>query len=505
MNVAILGERNVERFGEYTVLHFEGRDYTNTELVADGHRLGNALRDLGVGPDDRVAVMLPNSLEVFQCYGAVGSLGAIVVPIVFLLAIPEIRHIVDDCRPKVLVTSTEFYANAAQAVEGLDEPPIVLVAGGEAPEGARSLEALRDAASPDLEVVDRADDDLAVIMYTGGTTGRPKGVMITNANLYWNATTLAETVGIQPGDAGLLALPMAHLFGLISVVTAQVLGVRGVLLRWFTAEGVLQGIQDHGVNYIPMVPTMMTFLLAQENVEDYDVSSLRQVFASAAPVPIELAEAFEKRFDCEVVEAYGQTEAAPALTVERPGAPKKAGSAGQALPGCELRIEDDDHNEVAPGQLGEICGRSPGIMKGYYNLPEATEDTLRHGWLHTGDMGYLDEDGYLFVTERKKDLIIRGGFNVYPRDIEELLYQHEAVAETAVVGRPDPTMGEEVVAFVVRKPGAEVSEEDLLAFSRERLAKYKAPKEIVFTDALPKSPIGKILKKDLRAQLSERK
>ncbi len=503
MNVAILGEQNVERFGEYDVIHFEGRDYTNTELLADGHRLGNALRELGVGPDDRVAVMLPNCLEVFQAYGGIGALGAVVVPVVFLLAVPEVRHIVADAKPKVLITSPEFHGNAAQAIEGLDDPPIVLVSGGEPPEGARSLEALRDAASPDLDVVDREDDDLAVIMYTGGTTGRPKGVMITNANLHWNATTLAETLDLKPGDVGLLALPMAHLFGMISVVTAQVMGVKGVLLKWFTAEGVLEAVRDHKVNYIPMVPTMMTYLLSVENVEDYDLSSLTKVFASAAPVPLELAEGFGKRFGCEVVEAYGQTEAAPALTVERPGAPKKAGSAGPALPGVELRLEDDDHNEVETGQLGEIVATSPGIMKGYYNLPDATEDTLRHGWLHTGDMGHVDEDGYLFVTERKKDLIIRGGFNVYPRDIEELLYEHPAVAEAAVVGRPDATMGEEVVAFVVKKAGGEVAEEELLAFCRERLAKYKTPKEVIFTDALPKSPIGKILKKDLRARFDD--
>ena len=499
MNVAILGQQNVERFGEYVALRFEGRDYSNTEMLADSKRLANVLRDLSVGPDDRVAVMLANGLEVFQCYGAIPAVGAITVPVVFLLAVSEVNHILADCTPKVLITSPEFHGNAVQAIEGLPEPPVILVAGG-APEGAQSLEALRDAAPAEFEAVDRDDDDLAVIMYTGGTTGRPKGVMITNQNLYWNATTLAEAVGIQPREVGLLALPMAHLFGMISFITAQVLGVEGVLLKWFTAEGVLQGIQDHKVNYIPMVPTMMTYLMGTEDLEAYDLSSLGKVFASAAPVPVELAEAFSKRFDCEVVEAYGQTEAAPALTVERPGEPKKAGSAGPALPGVELRIEDDDHQEVPVGELGEIVARSPGIMQGYYNLPDATEDTLRHGWLHTGDMGHVDEEGSLFVTERKKDLIIRGGFNVYPRDIEELLYEHSGVAEVAVVGKPDPTMGEEVVAFVVRKAGAEVSEQDLLDLSAERLAKYKRPKEVLFVDDLPKSPIGKILKKDLRAR-----
>jgi long-chain acyl-CoA synthetase len=289
---------------------------------------------------------------------------------------------------------------------------------------------------------------------------------------------------------------------MIASITGQVLGTRGILLEWFTPDGVLQAIQEHGVQYLPLVPTMMTLLLHHPGAEEYDTSSLRTVFASAAPVPIELVEGFEKKFDCEVLEGFGQTEAAPALALMRPGLPKKAGSTGPPLPGVELRIEDDDHHEVPGGQVGEICARGPGIMRGYHNLPDVTEDTLRHGWLHTGDMGYLDEDSYLFVTDRKKDLIIRGGLNVYPRDIEDLLLEHPGVQEVAVVGRPDQEMGEEVAAFVIKTPGEDPSEEELLDFAAQRLAKYKRPKEIRFTGSLPKSPIGKVLKKDLRAQLA---
>jgi long-chain acyl-CoA synthetase len=292
---------------------------------------------------------------------------------------------------------------------------------------------------------------------------------------------------------------------MIATITGQVLGTRGILLEWFTPDGVLQAVQEHRVEYLPLVPTMMTLLLHHRGAEQYDTSSLKTVFASAAPVPIELAEAFEKRFDCEVLEGYGQTEAAPALALMRPGLPKKAGSTGPPLPGVELRIEDEDHEEVPEGQVAEICARSPGVMHGYHDLPDVTEDTLKHGWLHTGDMGYLDADGYLFVTDRKKDLIIRGGFNVYPRDVEDLLLEHPGVAEAAVVGRPDERMGEEVVAFVVRAPGQELSQEELLEFAADRLAGYKRPREIQFTGGLPKSPIGKVLKKDLRARLAAEK
>jgi long-chain acyl-CoA synthetase len=504
MNLAHLAEENVERFGEYEALLFGDRWYTNTEWLADARRFANVLTSLGVEPGDRVAVMLPNCLEVFQAYGGTTAMGGVVVPVVFLLAPGEVHHILADCRPKVLVTGTLFLDKVREALEGLADPPLLVVVGDPVPEGARSWAELMSEASLEFTTVDRADEDVAVIMYTGGTTGSPKGVLLSHGNLRWNALTLTEAIQLRQGIMSVIALPVAHLFGMIVAIVGQVLGGRGVLLEWFTQDGVLQAIQDHRAEYVPLVPTMMTLLLHHETADDYDTSPLKTVFASAAPVPIELAEAFEKKFDCEVLEGYGQTEAAPALALMRPGLPKKAGSTGPPLPGVELRIEDDDHQPVPTGQPGEICASSPGIMRGYHNLPDVSEDTLRHGWLHTGDIGYLDEDGYLFVTDRKKDLIIRGGFNVYPRDIEDLLIEHPGVQEAAVVGKTDPKFGEEIVAFVVRAPGHEVTEEDLLSFAGERLAKYKRPKEVRFTDALPKSPIGKVLKRDLREQLADR-
>ena len=503
MNLATLGERNVERFGEYDAFFFQGRWHRNTEVLAEGNRFAGALRGLGVGPGDRVAVMLPNAMEVFHAYGGTLAVGAVVVPVVFLLAPGEIRHILEDCRPKVLITGSLFLDKAREAMEGLEDPPELVIVGDPVPDEARSWSGLLADHPPEFEVVDRAEDDLAVIMYTGGTTGTPKGVELSHGNIHWNAVTLTDAIQLRPGIMSLVALPVAHLFGMIVAVVGQVLGGRGVLLEWFTPDATLEAIQEHRVEYLPLVPTMMTLLLHHPSADEYDASSLQTVFASAAPVPIELAEAFEKKFHCEVLEGYGQTEAAPAIALMRPGLPKKAGSTGPPLPGVEVRIEDDDHREVPAGQVGEICGRSPGIMRGYHNLPEVTADTLRHGWLHTGDMGYRDEDGYLFVTDRKKDLIIRGGFNVYPRDVEDVLLEHPGVAEAAVVARPDRTMGEEVVAFVVKAPDEDPSEEELLAFAEERLAKYKRPKEVRFAPSLPKSPIGKVLKKELRASLAK--
>ncbi len=479
MNLARLAEENLERFGEYDALFFEGRWYRNTEWLADARRFANVLVTLGLEPGDRVAVLMPNATEVFQVSGGTTAMGGEVVPIVFLLAPPEIRHILEDARPRVLVTTPLFLDKVGEAVGGLENPPRLLVVGEPVPEGADSFGALVADASPEFETVDRDDDDVALLMYTGGTTGRAKGVMLSHGNLRWNAVTLAEAVQIGRDTVSLLCLPVAHLFGMITSITGQVLGTRGVMLEWFTPDGVLQAIQEHDVNYVSLVPTMMTMLLHHPDVDRYDTSSLRRVFVSAAPVPIELAEAFEKRFDCEVLEGYGQTEAAPAIALMRPGLPKKAGSTGPPLLGVEVRIVDEEGEEVPAGEVGEIVARGPGVMKGYRNLPEETAETLRGGWLHTGDMGHLDEDGYLYVTDRK------------------------GVAEVAVVGRPDERLGEEVVAFVVPARGTEASEEELIAFCQERLAKFKSPKQVLFVPELPKSPIGKVLKRELRRDLSE--
>lgn len=504
MNIAILGERHLERNGSYPAVIFADREVTNAALLDEGRRFATALRELGVVPGDRVAVMLPNMPQVTSCYGAILRTGGVIVPILFLLAVPEVAHILADCAPKAIITSPEFLGNVLAARAGLAHPPAVIVVGAvqvnSAPGDHLTWEQAIDHA-PFEEIIDRAASDLAVISYTSGTTGRPKGVALTHENQRFNAQNTAPVTPSADGDVSLLMLPLAHLFGISSMLVGQLYRITSVILPWFTAEGVFDAVTRYRITGAPAVPTMLSFLMAHPGFDDVDWSSLQWVVASAAPVPLELAAEFERRTGARVLEAYGQTEASPTVTIMRLEDERRPGSCGRAVPNIELAILDDDRNPVPTGESGEVCVRGPNVMAGYYGLPEATAETVREGWLLTGDIGHLDEDGFLFITERKKDLIIRGGFNIYPRDVEEALYAHPAVSEAGVVGVPHATLGEEVLAFIVLRPGAEATEQELLEHCRARLAKYKTPSHVVFTDALPKNPVGKILKRELRAMV----
>ena len=498
MNIAVLGERNVERFGEYPSVWFEDREYRNTEILDLAKRFANALENIGVEPGDRVGVMLPNIPEIGACYGGISRMGAVVMPMVFMLAVPEITHILTDSGAAAIVTSPEFHGNIVAAMQGMSNPPKVIVLGEPAPEGALSFRELVDGASSDAPIVDRAEDDIAVIFYTSGTTGRPKGVMLSHGNLMFNCENVSKVVPTSDGDVSIACLPLAHLFGMGSTMVGQLFKLRGILLRWFSAEGFFDAVNNHGAKSSAVVPTMLAYMLGHPDFDKVDWSRFEWLVVAAAPVPLELADEFEKRTGARVLEGYGLTETSPTVSVMRMEDARRPGSCGKPVPNIEVTILDDDDNPLGPGETGEVCVKGPNVMLGYYNLPEVTADAMRNGWFHTGDMGHLDEDGYLYITERKKDLIIRGGFNIYPRDVEEVLYGHPSVLECAVVGVPDPTMGEEVRAYVVLRPGEQATADDLLAHARDHLAKYKTPKDLVFLDALPKNPIGKILKKDLR-------
>jgi long-chain acyl-CoA synthetase len=281
----------------------------------------------------------------------------------------------------------------------------------------------------------------------------------------------------------------------------NILGTKGVLLRWFNPDGVLEAIQHYRVESMSAVPTMLVYLLNYPDAARFDTSSMRLWGSGAAPLPLEIVEPFERKFGGRILEGYGLTEASPVVSAHRLSGARKLGSVGQALPGVAVAILDDGDRPLPPGELGEVCVQGPNVMQGYYRLPEETARTLRNGWLHTGDVGRLDADGYLYIVERKKDLIIRGGFNIYPREVEDVLYAHPAVAEAAVVGVGDVLMGEEVLAFVALKSGAATDAGALIGFCQERLARYKCPRQIRFVDALPKSPIGKILRKELRSRV----
>jgi long-chain acyl-CoA synthetase len=492
VNLASLGEESVRRFGEYPALVFEGREWTNAEQQRAANRLAHALRGLGIGPGDRVVVLLPNCPEVLQSYAAILKVGAVVVPVIFLLSAPEVRHILEHAAPTVVITAPEL----AWRIEGW-QGPLVLV-GGEAP-GALAYDELVAREPEAFPAVDRADADLAVILYTAGTTGQPKGVALSHGNLLANARAAASLYELDRERWGLATLPLSHSYGLALMNAGHLLGTRAVLLRWFTSEAALSAIQEHRIQQMAGVPTMYVHLLNHPEADGFDTSSMRAWGSGAAPLPVEIVEPFEKRFGGRLLEGYGLTEASPVVSTHRYSGVRKLGSVGQPLPGVDVRIVDEADRPLPVGEAGEVCVRGPNVMLGYYRMPDETARVLRGGWLHTGDVGRLDDDGYLYIVERKKDLIIRGGLNVYPREVEDVLYAHPAVAEAALVGMPDPVMGEEGCAFVVLRAGAAATPDALIAFCQERLAKFKCPREVRVVDALPKSPIGKILRKELRA------
>jgi long-chain acyl-CoA synthetase len=324
-------------------------------------------------------------------------------------------------------------------------------------------------------------------------------VALSHGNLAANARAAASLYELDRTAWALAVLPLSHSYGLTVMNAGNILGTKAVLLRWFTPDLVLETIERFRVQSMAGVPTMYVYLLNYPGGAGHDTSSMRSWGSGAAPLPLEIVEPFERRFGGRLLEGYGLTEASPVVSAHRLSGVRKLGSVGQPIPGVHVAILDDDDRPLPVGEVGEIGVRGPNVMQGYYKLPEETARTLRNGWLHTGDVGRLDADGFLYVVERKKDLIIRGGFNIYPREVEEVLYAHPAVAEAAVVGVRDPLMGEDVLAVVALKSGAEADADALIAFCQARLAKYKCPKRVRFMPALPKSPIGKILRKELRA------
>jgi long-chain acyl-CoA synthetase len=500
-NLARLGEESFERHGDYRSLYCDGRWWSTGELFERGRRLAGGLVELGVRPGDRVVVIMPNCPEAGISYAALWRAGAAITPVLFLLPPPELRHVFEDSQACAVVTSPELLPNVLAAADGVASLRwVISVGAGEQGGGVLPLASI-ERADP-VGIADRDDGDLAALLYTGGTTGRAKGVMLSHENL-WACAKAAQEVSHLPGvNRAIVPLPLSHAFGLIVTIIgfhAVEPGV-AVLQRWFDPATFVELVQEHRPQVAAMVPSMLQLLLAMP-LEDHDLSSLRYVACGAAPLAVEVARELERRLPgLEVREGYGCTESGSVISATPPGR-RKLGSVGPPLPGYELRIVDDQDREVPVGEPGEVCCRSRGVMLGYWKSPEATAETLRGGWLHTGDVGRVDEDGYLWIIDRKKDLIIRGGFNVFPRDVEDALLEHPAVAMAGVVGRPDQVHGEEVVAFVALRGEETVTPDDLIAFARARLAAYKYPREVRVVPVLPHTPVGKLDRKALRALL----
>jgi len=498
MNLVELAEQNYTRFGERVSVIFEDREYTNLEMLRFSKKLANGLKNLGVGPGDKVVVMLLNCPEVVISYQGILRAGGIIVPVLFLLGQREITHILKNSESVAIITSKDLLDRIDKDRDTIETLKHVIVVEDEDLPGTIRFWELVDGDSEDSIPIQIEEDDLAVILYTAGTTGTPKGVMLNHKNLYSNAVGLASTVDVEPDNVGLLVLPLSHSYGLTVMNTGYMFENKAVMMRWFDTEETFRLIERYKVTGFAGVPAMFAMILNSSETDNYDLSSLERCGSGSAPLPVEILRGFQEKFDCTIREGYGLSEAAPVVSTHFPDCPQKPGSIGQPLPGVEVKIVDEKDRSVPVGETGELLVKGPNVSPGYYKLPEETAETFRNGWLYTGDMARMDEDGYLYIVERKKDLIIRGGFNIYPRDVEEVLYEHSVVVDAAVIGVPDPVMGEEVKAFVVLREGQSASEQDIIGHCQQHLGKYKCPRYVEFIDTMPRNPIGKILRKELR-------
>ncbi|MGP7997542.1 MAG: long-chain-fatty-acid--CoA ligase [Streptosporangiaceae bacterium] len=456
-------------------------------------RVASFLVSRGFQPGDRAGLMLPNVPEFcLVCYGVLRA-GGTVVPMNPLLKSREVEYYLSDSGAGLLFAAADSPGEpaAGAAATGADFIPA----------GAADLAALLQAARPAPDVADRADDDTALILYTSGTTGQPKGAELSHANLRTNAQLSAETLfSLGPSDVVMGCLPLFHVFGLTcGLNTAVGSGAALALLARFDPGQALELIQRCRVTVFEGVPTMYAALLHQPDRDRYDTSSLRVCVSGGAALPVELLRAFEAAFGTMILEGYGLSETSPVASFNHPDQVRKPGSIGTPVRGVQLRLVAPDGTDVPAGEVGEIAVRGPNVMTGYWQRPDATREAIPDGWLRTGDLARQDEDGYFFIVDRKKDLVIRGGFNVYPREIEEVLYEHPAVAEAVVIGIPHPSLGEEIGAAAALKPGASATPEELRAFVKGRVAAYKYPRHVWLVESLPKGPTGKILRRAVTA------
>jgi long-chain acyl-CoA synthetase len=492
MNLASILVEAAQRSPEKVAFKLDEVELSYAALDEGSARVAGMLRAAGVEAGDRVGIMLPNVPYFPVAYYGVLRLGAVVVPMNVLLKGREVRYYLEDPEAKALIAWNGFEEAAREGARGLDIETFVVTPG--------EFEQQLAAAEPAREVVDRDEQDTAVILYTSGTTGSPKGAELTQANMLTNCRIVTESVIVVGEDDRLLgALPLFHSFGQSCTMNVAINARAMVsLIPRFDPVKALEILERDRITIFEGVPTMYNALLAVPDRDRYDVSSLRVCVSGGASLPVETLRAFEEAFGCKVLEGYGLSETSPVASFNHPDRERKAGSIGTPIEGVEMKAIDDDGNEVPQGEPGEIAIRGHNVMKGYWRRPDATAEAIdADGWFKSGDVATVDEDGYFFIVDRKKDMIIRGGYNVYPREIEEVLYGHPAVLEAAVLGVPHDELGEEVAAAVVLNEGAEASADEIREYCKGEVAAYKYPRHVWFLDELPKGPTDKILKREI--------
>jgi long-chain acyl-CoA synthetase len=477
---------------ERVAVRLNERTLTYAELDRAARGVAASLAARGIGAGETVAIMVPNVPEFTVAYFGILYAGCTVVPLNVLLSAPEVAYHIGDSKARLLIAHPLF---RAPAEKGAAEAGVGVVwSDGDGPDALPTL-----AAAEPVEALHPTDpSDTAVVLYTSGTTGRPKGAELSHANLFVNcAVVVPKLVPMAPGDVALACLPLFHSFGQTCIQNATIAGGGSFTLlpRFGPAEAAAIVARDR-VTLFAGVPTMYFALLHHDGPIDF--ASVRYCMSGGAPMPVEVMRAFEERFGVEILEGYGLSETSPVASFNMPGRPRHPGSIGYPVWGVELSIQDAEGNLLRDGERGEICIRGHNVMKGYLGRSEATAEAIRDGWFHSGDVGVRDADGSYRIVDRVKDMILRGGFNVYPREVEEVLYGHVAIAEAAVIGVAHVSHGEEVKAVVALKAGHSVTAQELIAWSKERLAAYKYPRIVEFVDALPKGPTGKILKRELK-------
>jgi long-chain acyl-CoA synthetase len=491
LNLATAVTGCASEHGDELAVRLDDVEVTYARLEELSSRAATMLEARGVGPGDRVGLMLPNVPAFVALYYAILRAGAIVVPMNVMLKRREIAYYLDDSGARLLITAEDL-REEAEAGAGQAGAETIVIRRDELPE-------LLEPHEPQVRIAATDPEDTAVILYTSGTTGPPKGAELTHANLDGNAERVNRNfTKVGPGDVVLGALPLFHSFGQTAAMNASLRGGGCLaLLPRFDPVKALGLMQSLGVTVFLGVPTMYAAMLNVPDHDRYDLGSLRICVSGGQSLPVEVLRGFEGAFGCKILEGYGLSETSPVACQNRPDRERKPGSIGVPIEDGEMKVVDEDGSEVPDGEVGEILIKGPHVMKGYWKRPDATAEAIRDGWLRTGDLGRRDADGYFYIVDRIKDMIDRGGYKVYPREVEEVLYEHPDVVEAAVVGFPDPLRGEEVGAAVVLREGSEASPEELQEHVKGQLAAYKYPRRIWFVDELPKGPTGKILKREI--------